>query len=235
MVDKNKLPRHIAIIMDGNGRWAKRKGISRSLGHRAGIKTVEEIIRACNDIGIEVLTLYTFSLENWQRPRKEVDALMWLLDNFLAKRINEFNNNNIRLLIIGEKEKLPIFIQKKLERAVKLTKENSGLTLNLALSYGARAEIVAAVRGIAAKVLRNECRLNEIDEQFFSRHLYTAGLPDPDLLIRTSGRMRISNFLLWQISYTELYVSPKLWPDFTKKDLLNAIEDFQNRERRFGK
>lgn len=235
MVNKNKLPRHIAIIMDGNGRWAKRRGLSRNLGHRAGIKAVERIVKACSELGIEVLTLYTFSLENWQRPKKEIDALMKFLDNFLGRRIDEFNRNNIRLLAIGERKRLPLFIQKKLERAIKLTRKNTGLTLNLALSYGGRSEIVNAARKIASEVLRNKCKLSEIDEALFSQYLYTANLPDPDLLIRTSGEMRISNFLLWQISYTELYVTPKLWPDFTKRDLSDAIKDFRNRERRFGK
>lgn len=234
-MNKNKLPRHIAIIMDGNGRWAKRRGLPRNLGHCAGIKAVERIIKACNELGIEVLTLYAFSLENWQRPQRETDRLMKLLDNFLGKKMDEFNRNNIRLFAIGERKKLPLFIQEKLEETIKLTAKNSGLTLNLALSYGGRTEIVNAAREIAAKVLRNECKLSEIDETFFSQCLYTANLPDPDLLIRTSGEMRLSNFLLWQISYAELYVTPKLWPDFTKKDLLDAIKEFQNRERRFGR
>ena len=235
MVDKDKLPRHIAIIMDGNGRWARRRGLPKNFGHRAGIKTVEKIIKACSELGIEVLTLYAFSLENWQRPRKEVDALMRLLDNFLVKKADEFNKNNIRLIGIGEKERLPLFIQEKLERAIEATKRNTGLTLNLALSYSGRSEIVNAARRIASLVKEGRLRLSEIDEQLFSRYLYTANLPEPDLLIRTSGEMRISNFLLWQISYTELYISPKLWPGFTKKDLLIAIRDFQNRERRFGR
>lgn len=235
MIDKDKLPRHIAVIMDGNGRWARRRGLPKNFGHRAGIKTVEKIIKACSELGIEILTLYTFSLENWQRPKKEVDALMKLLDNFLVKKVDEFNKNNIRVVAIGEKERLPLFVQKSLERAIEATEKNTGLTLNLALSYGGRSEIVNAVRSIASEVKRGKCKLSEIDEQLFSRYLYTANLSDPDLLIRTSGEMRISNFLLWQISYTELYISPKLWPDFTKKDLLIAIRDFQNRERRFGR
>lgn len=235
MIDKDKLPRHIAIIMDGNGRWARRRGLPKNFGHRAGIKTVEKIIKACSELGIEILTLYTFSLENWQRPKKEVDALMKLLDNFLVKKVDEFNKNNIRVVAIGEKKRLPLFVQKSLERAIEATEKNAGLTLNLALSYGGRSEIVNAARRIASLVKGGKLRLNEIDERLFSRYLYTANLPDPDLLIRTSGEMRISNFLLWQISYTELYISPKLWPDFTKKDLLSAIRDFQNRERRFGR
>lgn len=235
MIDKNKLPRHIAIIMDGNGRWAKRRGLPKNFGHRAGIKTVERVVKACRELGIKVLTLYTFSLENWRRPKKEIDTLMKLLDNFLKTRIDEFNKNNIRLIAVGEKEKLPPSIQEKLNRAVELTKRNTGLTLNLALSYGGRAEIVNAAKRIASEVKRNRYKLYEINEHLFSRYLYTANLPDPDLLIRTSGEMRISNFLLWQISYTELYISPKLWPDFTRKDLINAIRDFQKRERRFGR
>ncbi len=235
MIDKDKLPRHIAVIMDGNGRWARRRGLPKNFGHRAGIKTVEKIIKACSELGVEILTLYTFSLENWQRPKKEVGALMKLLDNFLVKKVDEFNKNNIRVVAIGEKERLPLFVQKSLERAIEATEKNTGLTLNLALSYGGRSEIVNAVRSIASEVKRGKCKLSEIDEQLFSRYLYTANLSDPDLLIRTSGEMRISNFLLWQISYTELYISPKLWPDFTKKDLLIAIRDFQNRERRFGR
>lgn len=235
MIDKNKVPRHIAIIMDGNGRWAQKRGLPKIFGHRQGAKTVEKIVRACGELGIEVLTLYTFSLENWQRPKKEVDTLMKLLDNFLKARINELNKNNVKLIAIGETKRLPLFVQKSLAAGIEATKKNAGLTLNLALSYGGRAEIVNAVKMIAGEVKKNKCALNEIDERLFSQYLYTANLPDPELLIRTSGKMRISNFLLWQISYTELYISPKLWPDFTKKDLLDAISDFQTRERRFGK
>ncbi len=235
MIDKSKLPRHIAIIMDGNGRWAKKRGLPKSFGHRQGVKTVEKIIKACGELGVKILTLYTFSLDNWQRPKQEVDVLMKLLDNFFKTRIGEFNKNNIKLITIGEKKKLPPSIQKKIAAAIETTKKNTGLILNLALSYSGRAEIVNAARRIAGEVKKNKCSLSKIDEQLFSQYLYTANLPDPDLLIRTSGKMRISNFLLWQISYTELYISPKLWPDFTKKDLIDAISDFQTRERRFGK
>lgn len=231
---ENNLPRHIAIIMDGNGRWAKRRGLPRTLGHRAGIKSVRRIVEACVELKIPVLTLYAFSVENWKRPKREIDTLMRLLSEFLEKEIDEMNEHNIRFTAIGRTEELPDFVRQRLERTITATAKNTGLTLNLALNYGGRSEIVDAVRKIAADVKQDHLRPDDIDEAFFSRYLYTHALPDPDLLIRTSGEMRLSNFLLWQISYSEIYVTGKFWPDFTKKDLEEAIREFRRRERRFG-
>lgn len=234
MLDRNNLPKHIAIIMDGNGRWARKRGLPRVMGHRAGIKSVRETVTTCAEFGIKALTLYAFSKENWQRPRKEVNTLMSLLKQYLDKEEKELMDNNIKFISIGEKEQLPKKVQERLNQVEKLTKNNTGLILNLALNYGSRTEIVDAARKIAALVKDNNLKLEELDEKSFSKFLYTKDLPDPDLLIRTSGEMRVSNFLLWQISYAEIYVTKKLWPDFRKKDLIMAIKDFQKRERRFG-
>ena len=231
---ENNLPRHIAIIMDGNGRWAKRRGLPRTLGHRAGIKSVRRIVEACVELKISVLTLYAFSMENWKRPQREIDTLMRLLSEFLEKEIDEMNEHNIRFTAIGRTEALPEFVRQRLERTIQATAKNTGLVLNLALNYGGRTEIVDAVRKIVSEAKQDHLRPEDVDEDSFSRYLYTHALPDPDLLIRTSGEMRVSNFLLWQISYSEIYVTKKLWPDFTKRDLEEAIRDFQRRERRFG-
>ena len=231
---ENNLPRHIAIIMDGNGRWAKRWGLPRTLGHRAWIQSVRRVVEACVELKISVLTLYAFSVENWKRPKREIDTLMRLLSEFLEKEIEEMNEHNIRFTAIGRIEELPDFVQKRLARTIEATRQNRGLVLNLALNYGGRTEIVDAVRKIVVRAKEDHFDPNQIDEGFFSRYLYTHSLPDPDLLIRTSGEMRVSNFLLWQISYSEIYVTKKFWPDFTKKDLEEAIQDFQHRERRFG-
>ncbi len=234
MKEKDDFPRHIAIIMDGNGRWAKDRGLPRIMGHREGIKTAHKIVEAAIDLRIEVLTLYTFSSDNWKRPKKEIDLLMGALEDFLIKQSRKITENNLRFQILGGIKRLPASLQRELYRIVETTKKNTGLILNLALNYGGRLEIVEAVRRIAEAVLRRDLRLEQIDENLFSQFLYTRGLPDPDLLIRTGGEFRVSNFLLWQISYTEIYISPKLWPDFTRRDLEEAINSFRKRERRFG-
>ena len=230
----NTLPRHIAIIMDGNGRWARRRGLPRTLGHRAGIQSVRRVVEACVELKVPVLTLYAFSVENWKRPKREIDTLMRLLSEFLEKEIGEMNEHDIRFIAIGRTEDLPEFVRKRLQRTIEATSRNTGLVLNLALNYGGRSEIVDAVRKIVAKAKEDHLHPEDIDEESFGTYLYTHSLPDPDLLIRTSGEMRISNFLLWQISYSEIYVTKTLWPDFTKKDLEEAIQEFRRRERRFG-
>lgn len=229
------LPRHIAIIMDGNGRWARQKGLPRILGHREGIKAVRRTVESAVDLDLEVLTLFAFSVENWNRSPKEVDALMKMLPEFLEKETPDMMKNNICFRAIGRTGGLPDFVQESLEQTRRATEKNSGLNLVLALNYGGRTELVDAVQAVAREVSRGKLSPDQIDEQLISRHLYTDGLPDPDLLIRTSGEMRISNFLLWQISYTEIYVTKKLWPDFTREDLMEAIRDYQQRERRFGR
>lgn len=226
---KSSLPKHIAIIMDGNGRWAKQRHLPRIIGHRAGMKAVRGVVEGCVDLGIEILTLYAFSTENWSRPQREVEALMRLLREYLRKEIRELKDKGVRLKVIGRKNGLPGIVQKELDLAEEQTKDNSKLLLNLALNYGGRQEIVDGIN----KILATPPSL-PIDEEIFSSYLYTAGIPDPDLLIRTSGEYRLSNFLLWQIAYTEIYVTPTLWPDFRKKDLVEALESYQKRERRFG-
>ncbi len=227
-------PRHIAIIMDGNGRWAKERGWIRLKGHEQGAASVQESLDACLEAGVEYLTLYAFSSENWKRPKLEVQGLMTLLEHYLGNKIEEMNKNGIRFNAIGRLSELPPAIQKRLQKAIDATAHNNKLTLTLALNYGARAEIVDATKAIARKVQQGILSLEQITEETISYHLYTTSMPDPDLFIRTSGEYRISNFLLWQLSYTELYITPKLWPDFKKVDLLAAIEEFKKRERRFG-
>lgn len=234
MKKEQKKPQHIAIIMDGNGRWARRRGLPNILGHRAGAKAVDRIVRAGREMGIKVLTLFAFSTENWKRPEKEVKGLFELLDQYLDKEEPGLNKNNIRLMMIGRIEGLPDPTQERLKRVMDSTGKNTGMVLNLALDYGARSEIVDAVRKIGRCIKEGAISPEEIDEKRFSSFLYTKGLPDPDLLIRTSGEFRISNFLLWQISYCELYVTSKLWPDFKKADLEKAVNEYQKRERRFG-
>jgi undecaprenyl diphosphate synthase len=231
---KANLPTHIAIIMDGNGRWAKQRSLPRVEGHRCGVESVRAAVRACGELGVKYLTLYAFSVENWNRPKDEVDTLMKYLARFLKNEIGELNRNNVRLDAIGQIYRLPEFVQEQLARTKAALAKNNGLTLVLSLSYGARVEIVEAVRSIAEQVKRGQIDPAEITEQVISQHLYTRHLPDPDLLIRTSGEMRISNFLLWQISYTELVVTPTLWPDFRKPHLCEAIEEYARRHRRFG-
>jgi len=233
-IDKENLPRHIAIIMDGNGRWAKKKSLNRISGHIKGVDTVREVVTACRELGIKVLTLYAFSMENWRRPQDEVVALMGLLKEYLLKEREEMVQNNIRLCAIGRLEDLPLDVLDALRETMKKTEHCNGMILNLALSYGGRSEILHAVQGIISDFKKGEINPDQINQQRFSQYLWTWGIPDPDLLIRTSGEFRISNFLLWQIAYTELYVTETLWPDFDRKELLKAIADYQSRERRFG-
>lgn len=228
------LPRHIGIIMDGNGRWAKKRHLPRIAGHHAGIESVRRVVKTCGDIGIEVLTLYTFSHENWQRPRYEVSALMNLLLNTINKEIDELIENNVKIKCIGNVEKLPEDTRDSLLAATRTTENNSGLILNLALSYGSRQEIAGAIKKITQKVKDGLLNPDDITDDVIRAHLQTADLPDPDLVIRTSGEFRISNFLLWQIAYAEIFVTKTLWPDFDKKDLFEAIQNFLKRERRFG-
>jgi len=235
MIDKNNLPQHIAIIMDGNGRWAEEKGLSRTAGHREGIERVKEVIRAAGELGIKALTFFAFSAENWSRPRREVSILMRYLDNFLDREIAKLNKNNIRFRFIGREHPIPKSLIAKIRKAEQLTADNTGTAVILALNYGSRQEIVDAAKRFAADVLRGQTSIEEMDTDSFGRYLYTAGLPDPDLLIRTSGEMRISNFLLWQLSYAEFYFPKIYWPDFHREDLEEAIEEYQKRERRFGR
>lgn len=232
---EGKIPQHIAIIMDGNGRWAKSKGLPKIEGHRAGKAAVEEVVNGCLQLGIKVLSLYTFSTENWRRPEKEVKTLMSLLEQHLKQYSAQLKKNKIRLLVSGERENLPLSLQRQIQKVIRETKDNSRLTLNLALNYGGREEILQAAKQIALKVKRGELQAKQIDQRVFTEHLYTKGLPDPDLLIRTSGEQRVSNFFIWQISYCEFYFTPKLWPDFKKQDLLEAVLDYQKRERKFGR
>src|SRR5271169_4739518 len=228
------LPRHVAVIMDGNGRWAKARHLPRVEGHRRGADSAREIIRTAGEVGVKYLTLYAFSAENWNRPKDEVDALMKYLVHYLKTETPELNKNNVRLEVIGQIYRLPENVQEHLKKSMATLSKNNGLTLIMALSYGGRTEIVDAVRGIAAQVKAGELDPPDITEQVFSQHLYTRNVPDPDLLIRTSGEMRVSNFLLWQISYTELVVTPTLWPDFRKPQLYAALEEYNRRNRRFG-
>ena len=229
-----RLPRHVAIIMDGNGRWARGRGLPRMMGHRAGIRSVRFAVELAREQGIEVLTLYAFSVENWKRPMGEVSTLMRLLNEYLRRELSNLMKNGIRLNVLGDFQGLPASVQRQLERVMKETTQNRRMTLNLALNYSGRSEIVHAARRIAEQVKAGKLKSASLDEELFSRFLYTDGQPDPDLLIRTSGEHRISNFLLWQISYAELYLSPKLWPDFGKQDFLDALKEYQRRERRFG-
>ena len=235
IIDNDHLPRHIAIIMDGNGRWANVRRLPRIAGHREGVRTVRKITQICGDLGIQVLTLYTFSSENWKRPVAEVGALMKLLASSLRKEVSDLMKNNVRFTVIGDMNKFDQQIQNELINAFQKTKNNSGLNLNLALSYGSRQEILYATRKLVEKVTLGEIEIKDISEDLFSQMLHTKDLIDPDLLIRTGGEFRISNFLLWQIAYTEIHITDLYWPEFDKQDLMNAIYDYQNRERRFGK
>lgn len=229
------LPEHIAIIMDGNGRWAKQRSLPRFAGHREGINSVREITRICGELGIKHLTLYTFSKENWARPQNEVSALMKLLLTSIRKEINNLNKNNVKLTTIGAFQDLPKSARKGIEEGIEITKENTGLNLNLALSYGSRQEIMQAIQHIAKMVDMGNLNVDDINQENFENLLYTRNMPDPDLLIRTGGEFRVSNFLLWQIAYTEIFVTETFWPAFREIELLEAITDFQSRERRFGK
>ncbi|MGJ8672122.1 isoprenyl transferase [Rubritalea sp.] len=227
-------PEHIAIIMDGNGRWAKQRGLPRIAGHRAGAESVRRTVEACKNLGVKFLTLYAFSSENWNRPESEVKALMQLLERFLKEKTKEMMKQNVRLNAIGRTDMLPAKTRKQLELAIETTQNNTALTLNLALSYGGREEIVDATRAIAEKVKNGELDINTIDNDTVTNHLYTAGQPDPCLLIRTSGELRLSNFLLWQLSYAEIVILDKFWPDFSESDLTAAVAHFSGRQRRFG-
>src|SRR5256712_8923075 len=228
------VPQHIAIIMDGNGRWAKAQGLARIKGHEEGARAARECVEACAELKVEYLTLYAFSAENWQRPKSEVFALMRLLEKFLKEKTPELVEKNVRLQAIGRLTDLPESCQQQLHKTIEQTSGNNGLTLILALSYGGRLEIIDGIKRLLRAVELRHIDQGMIDDEMFSKHLYTRYYPDPDLLIRTSGEMRLSNFLLWQLSYTEMYVTPKLWPDFTRKDLTAAVEDYGRRQRRYG-
>ena len=229
------IPDHIAIIMDGNGRWARERSLPRIAGHREGINSVREITRLCGEIGVKHLTLYTFSTENWQRPKAEVSALMTLLLKTINKEVKELHKNNVKFTVIGDLEMLPESTRKGLQDGIELTQDNGGLNLCLALNYGSRKEMIDAIQSLASKVQSGEMGPEEINEAIFSAALYTKGIPDPDLLIRTSGECRLSNFLLWQSAYTEIFITDTYWPEFREEQLMNAIHDYQLRERRFGK
>jgi len=230
-LDFGRLPRHVAVIMDGNGRWAKQKNLPRVEGHRAGTKSVREIVETCGRLGISFLSLYAFSKENWKRPKKEIATLWRLLEDYLKKEDKLLIDNNFRLIVIGQREGIPDSVNRELLRVEEVTRNNSRLTILLALNYGGRAEIVDAVKKI---LVERDIHSNSMNEKMFASYLYTADFPDPDLLIRTSGELRISNFLLWQIAYSEIWITPKYWPDFRKKHFLQALLDYQKRERRFG-
>jgi len=230
-----EIPKHIAIIMDGNGRWAKKRGLPRVAGHKRGVDTVKEIVETCAEIGVKFLTLYTFSTENWKRPKDEVSTLMRLLLNSLRDRVNELNDNDIRLTTIGNTKSLPTAVRKQLDFDIERTKNNKKMVLNLALSYSGRWELLEAIKNIANSMVQGKIKSEDIDENIISSFLTTKDIPDPDLVIRTSGEFRVSNFLLWQIAYSEFVITETLWPDFSKFDLYDAIKIFQNRERRFGK
>ncbi len=235
VIEKDRLPRHVAVIMDGNGRWAQRRGLSRLEGHRRGKEAVRNIVDTSREIGLSYLTLYAFSSENWQRPAQEVRALMGLLNRYLRTELRRMMRYNIRLQSVGDLERLPANVRKSLLDVIAATKDNTGLTVVLAISYGAREEIVAAVQALAEAVRTGQLDPQDIDEQTIGNMLWTADIPDPDLLIRTSGEFRISNFLLWQMAYTELYVTETLWPDFDRNAFLQALAEYQSRDRRFGR
>jgi len=230
-----KCPRHVAIIMDGNGRWAGKRGLPRTEGHSAGVKAVRQVVEIASEVGVDFLTMYTFSVENWNRPKAEVASLMELLSRTTLAELNDLMHNNVRLIVTGRIDGLPAVRRKVLKSAIKKTSGNTGLTLNLALNYGGRTEIIDAVRAIGDDIQKGKVSPDQIDIEKFSSYLYTADLPDPDLLIRTSGEMRLSNFLIWQTSYTEMYITETLWPDFDKADFLEALNDYIKRDRRFGR
>ena len=234
-INKNNIPNHIAIIMDGNGRWAKKFSLPRLAGHKKGVQTVREITELCSILGVKNLTLYTFSSENWERPKYEVNSLLKLLVSSIRLEITDLVKNNIKLTAIGEINKFDKKIQNELLYAFKKTEQNTGLNLNLAISYGSRQEIINASKKIIYNVVKNEIDVEDINENYFANMLYTKDIEDPDLLIRTGGEFRMSNFLLWQIAYTEIYITERFWPEFRKEDLIKAIKDYQQRERKFGK
>lgn len=233
-IENGRLPEHIAIIMDGNGRWAQKRGLPRVMGHKAGMKAIKETVKACSDLGVKILTVYAFSTENWKRPQDEVNYLMNLLVEYMRRELYELHKNNVKIKILGEVDVLPDQTRKEIEEALKLTENNGGLQFNIALNYGGRAEILGACKSLIEQVKEGIIKMEQIDEQVFSQYLYTGKDADPDLVIRTSGEQRISNFLLWQCAYSELVFVKELWPDFDKKALLSAIQEFQNRDRRFG-
>jgi undecaprenyl diphosphate synthase len=234
-IDKNRLPQHVAVIMDGNGRWAKKKGALRIFGHRNAVQAVRDVTEGCGELGVKYLTLYAFSTENWGRPKDEIEGLMELLVSTIKQEIKTLMENKVKLSTIGDISHLPKDCQDKLLWAIDQTKNNTGLNLIMALSYSGRSELTNAIRNIAADVENGKITPSQINERMVENYLQTSGIPDPELLIRTSGEMRISNFLLWQIAYTELFITPTLWPDFRKENLYEAIWSFQQRERRFGK
>lgn len=234
-INMERIPQHVAIIMDGNGRWAKSKGLDRIFGHREGLDSVDKVMEAASDLGVKYITLYAFSTENWNRPEQEVNALMEILSQALKKYIEKISKNNVRLMVVGDKSRLSQLTLSNLSEAEKMTEMNAGLTMILAISYSSRWEIVEAAKRIASEVKAGSLNVDQIDEKVFSDHLATAGIPDPDLLIRTSGELRISYFLMWQLSYSELYFTPVSWPEFKKEQFFEAIIDYQKRERRFGK
>lgn len=233
-LDPARLPRHVAVIMDGNRRWARGSGLSVLQGHQRGARTTRMVIETCVDVGVSMLTLYAFSTENWNRPRREVRALMRLIESNLRHELPELHANRVRIQHIGRRSELPATLLRQLDEAIDLTRDNPGLVLNLAIDYGGRSEILEAARALARRAVSRQLRPEEIDESTFARELYTRGAPDPDLLIRTGGEMRISNFLPWQIAYAELYLTPTLWPNFSQAEFLRALAEFQTRERRFG-
>ena len=233
-IDKDRLPQHVAIIMDGNGRWAKAQGKDRSYGHQEGVVSVRRVVEAATTIGLKYLTVYTFSTENWKRPVTEVNFIMELLSRYLTNEIDEFNENNVQVRFIGSRKGLPEIVQQKMEHAIEATKNNTGIILNLAINYGGQAEILHAVRTIAAEAANGTLAVDDIDNNVIENHLYTKGLPAPDLLIRPGGDLRISNFLLWQIAYAEIWTTKVFWPEFTPDHLVEAILAYQGRERRFG-
>ena len=234
-LDQSRLPRHVAVIMDGNGRWAKRRGLPRIIGHRQGGDALKNLLRCCNDWGIEALTAYAFSTENWGRPHEEVDFLMTLFERVLMRELQEMMEENVRIQFVGNLTALPRSLQTQIERSMNLTQENTGIQFTVATNYGGRQEILQAARAIATQVQQGQIQPEEIDEELFSQHLYTANVCDPDLLIRTSGEMRLSNFLLWQMAYAEIYITDALWPDFDREEFHRALSDYQQRQRRFGK
>lgn len=234
-LDRQRLPRHVAVIMDGNGRWAKSRGLPRIMGHQRGVDTLKNLLRCCDDWGVKALTAYAFSTENWGRPLEEVDFLMTLFERVLRQQLQEMMAENVRIRFVGNLKTLPTSLQAEIDRAMDMTAENSGIEFTVATNYGGRQEILEACRSIASQVQQGKLHPEDIDEKLFKHHLYTASISDPDLLIRTSGEMRISNFLLWQVAYAELYVTETLWPDFDRAEFHRALSAYQKRDRRFGK
>lgn len=233
-IDIENIPKHIAIIMDGNGRWAKKRKLPRTMGHKAGVETIRRVLKEADKLGVKYMTLYAFSTENWKRPKDEVNALMKLLIQYLRQEINELHKNGVKINVLGDISKLPLECQKEINSSVVKTENNTGITMNIALNYGGRDEIIRATKLILEDILSGKIKKEDIDDNIFEEHLYTKGIPDPDIIIRPSGEQRLSNFLLWQCAYSEFWYSDICWPDFKEEDLRKAIYDFQNRDRRFG-